>query len=58
MNIGINQNYIKRLSGKFKLNTPDMYITTKYMKIMKGKHIILLLSLRVLRALRGYIWLT
>jgi hypothetical protein len=30
-----------RLFGKFQLNTPDMYLTTKNTKITKGKHIIL-----------------
>jgi hypothetical protein len=44
-----------RLSGKHLLDMPDTYLTTKRTKIAKGKRIILTLSLRVLRALRGYI---
>lgn len=42
-----------RLSRKFQLNTSDMYRTAKNTKTTKGKHIILRLPLRVLRALHG-----
>ena len=39
-------------------NMPEVVLTTKNTKVTKGKHVILLLSLRILHALRSYMGLT